>query len=132
MAEKNDRDTEAYLARIRRTIAESSRLVEQAGLRMAETDRLLESQGLTREQVMGFRFTAAQREAVNEELRRRGLEPLEDEVGSLEDWRVGGWEAGSVRSNLPASQPPSLQDSSDSELAERQRKFGLMMKPFQL
>lgn len=132
MAEKNDRDTEAYLARIRRTIAESSRLVEQAGLRMAETDRLLESQGLTREQVMGFRFTAAQREAVNEELRRRGLEPLEDEVGSLEDWRVGGLEAGSARSSLPASQPPSLQDSSDSELAERQRKFGMMMKPFQI
>ena len=132
MAETNDRDTEAYLARIRRTIAESSRLVEQAGLRMAETDRLLESQGLTREQVMGFRFTAAQREAVNEELRRRGMEPLAWDDGSLDVSRFGGWEAGSARSSLPASQPPSLQDSSDSELAERQRKFGLMMKPFQI
>ena len=130
MAEKNDRDTEAYLARIRRTIAESSRLVEQAGLRMAETDRLLESQGLTREQVMGFRFTAAQREAVNEELRRRGMEPLEDEIGSLEDWRAGGVDRSAPFPNFPTSDPASSQPS--NELAERQKKFGMMMKPFQI
>ena len=122
MAEKNDRDTEAYLARIRRTIAESSRLVEQAGLRMAETDRLLESQGLTREQVMGFRFTAAQREAVNEELRRRGLDPIE-------------WEDDAERDTLDASRVPGVASGDfapDTELAERQRKFGMMMKPFQI
>ena len=123
MAETNDRDTEAYLARIRRTIAESNCPVAQAGLRMAETDRLLESQGLTREQVMGFRFTAAQREAVNEELRRRGLEPLaewESDVGreTLEEPRV--------------SALASEDSASDSEFAERQRKFGMMMKPFQI
>ena len=60
MTENRDKETEAYLARIRRTIEESNRLVEQAGLRIRETDRLLEQQGLTREQVMAMRFSDAQ------------------------------------------------------------------------
>ena len=47
-----DRDVQAYLARIRKTIAESQNLVSQAELRIAETDRMLESQGLTRERGM--------------------------------------------------------------------------------
>ena len=116
------RETEAYLARIRRTIAESSRLVEQANLRIAETDRMLESQGLTREQVMGFRFTPEQRKAVNRELARQGLEPLEEEPeefrAPVEHERLGG-ESWNV-------------ERGDAELAERQRKFGMMMKPFQI
>ena len=121
MADWDDRETEAYLARIRRTIAESSRLVEQAGLRIAETDRLLESQGLTREQVMGFRFTDAQREAVNRDLVRQGMEPLEEEL------------PGERRETLDASHVSRLMTSDASaELAERQRKFGMMMKPFQI
>ena len=121
-------DTEAYLARIRKTIADSERLVEAARLRIAETDRMLEKQGLTREQVMNFRFSQEQREAVNRELVRRGLDPIEawDEEASVasED----------VRSEtLDASRASSLAaDSPDGELAERQRKFGMMMKPFQL
>ena len=52
----DDRDVQAYLARIRKTIAESENLVSQAELRIAETDRMLESQGLTREQVLNFHF----------------------------------------------------------------------------
>ena len=48
MTDGKDRDTEAYLARIRRTIEQSNRLVEQVGLRIRETDRMLEQQGLTR------------------------------------------------------------------------------------
>ena len=97
----DDRDVQAYLARIRKTIAESQNLVSQAELRIAETDRMLESQGLTREQVLNFHFTQAQREAVNEEL------PHVSNLAS-EDF------------------------APDAELAERQRKFGMMMKPFQI
>lgn len=123
MAERDDRETEAYLARIRRTIAESSRLVEQAGLRIAETDRLLESQGLTREMVMGFRFSESQREAVNRELARRGLEPLGEDAA----WREAEGETFD-----PASDPGLASQASSADLAERQRKFGMMMKPFQI
>ena len=117
------RDLKEYLARIRKTIADSENLVSQAELRMAETDRMLESQGLTREQVMNFHFTQTQREAVNEELMRRGLEPV--------DWDE---EFDTGREAVETSRAPDF--SSDSppggELAERQRKFGMMMKPFQI
>lgn len=115
------RDTDAYLARIRKTIADSERLVEATKLRMAETDRLLERQGLTREQVLGFRFTKAQREAVNRELARRGLDPLEDD----------GEESAATVPEEPHPLP-SAEDATGDELAERRRKFGMMMKPFQL
>ena len=121
-SEEQMKESEAYLARIRKTIAESNRLVEAANLRMAETDRMLESQGLTREQVRGFRFTDEQREAVNRELARQGLEPLEDEGPGVE---------GPGDDNLPPSDLQSSTDAGD-ELANRQRKFGMMMKPFQI
>ena len=127
MSDGMDRETEAYLARIRKTIAESSRLVEQAGLRIAETDRFLESQGLTREQVMGLRFTDRQREAVNAELARRGMEPLEEEDHEFfaESPRIGDSSDFSAHSG-------SLREENGTDLAERQRKFGMMMKPFQI
>ena len=118
-----DRDVQAYLARIRKTIAESQNLVSQAELRIAETDRMLESQGLTREQVLNFHFTQAQREAVNEELKRRGLDPLAE------------WESDGGREALDephVSNRASEDFAPDAELAERQRKFGMMMKPFQI
>ena len=118
-----DRDVQAYLARIRKTIAESENLVSQAELRIAETDRMLESQGLTREQVLNFHFTQAQREAVNEELKRRGLDPLE-KWESDADMRQEELDSSYV-SSLPSSD-----SASGGELAERQRKFGMMMKPF--
>ena len=114
-------DTKAYLARIRTTIEQSNRIVEQSALRIAETDRLLERQGLTREQVMAMHFSEAQIESVNAELKRRGLDPLER-------WALAG-EA------PPAETPPPQPDeppSTDAELENRQRKFGMMMKPFQL
>ena len=115
-----ENDIQTYLARIRKTIADSESLVSQAELRIAETDRMLERQGLTREQVMNMRFTEAQREAVNEELKRHGLDPL-------------GWDAESQRpeelDSLPSDiKPPAAGD----ELVARQRKFGIMMKPFQI
>ena len=98
------------------------RLVEAAKLRMAETDRMLEKQGLTREQVMAFHFTGAQREAVNRELERLGMAPLEDEPEE-----PGPAEAPCEPYSAP---PPSA--ATDTELAARQRKFGMMMKPFQI
>ncbi len=122
MEEGKDLETEAYLARIRKTIAESENLVSQVNLRIAETDRMLERQGLTREQVMQMRFTESQREAANEELRRRGLDPIE-------------WDEDVGREELDASRASGLasEDAApDAELAERQRKFGMMMKPFQI
>ena len=118
--EQFSNDTDAYLARIRKTIADSERLVEAAKLRMAETDRMLEKQGLTREQVMGFQFTGAQREAVDRELVRLGLEPLGDDFPS-----------GDAPADVPPPPPPAS-GAPDDELAERQKKFGMMMKPFQI
>ena len=118
-----EKDMESYLARIRKTIADSKNLVSQAELRIAETDRMLEQQGLTREQVMAMRFSDAQMEAVNEELKRRGLDPLEkwesDGLTEQEEFAVG-------------RSPSDVEASPDAELAERQKKFGMMMKPFQI
>jgi len=121
--DKSKAEMDAYLARIRKTIADSRNLVSQAELRMAETDRMLEQQGLTREQVMAMRFSNAQMEAVNEELKRRGLDPLEkwesDVLTDQEEFAVG-------------RSPSDVEVSPDTELAERQKKFGMMMKPFQI
>lgn len=117
------KDMERYLARIRRTIEESKSLVAQAELRIAETDRMLEKQGLTREQVMAMRFSQTQIDAVNEELRRRGLDPLEewskDEVADASDV-----------SHVP--DPDPVDQATSDELAYRQSKFGMMMKPFHI
>ena len=122
-------DTEAYLARIRKTIADSERLVEAARLRIAETDRMLEKQGLTREQVMNFRFSPEQREAVNRERVRRGLDPIEAWDEEAEVPNAEGPDADGRDVRLPDVE---FSSSPDGELAERQRKFGMMMKPFQL
>ena len=125
MAEELDRETGAYLARIRKTIEKSNRLVEEVGLRIRETDRMLEQQGLTREQVMAMHFSEAQIEAANEELKRRGLDPLER-------WELEE-NLSRQASEFDSSVSPSPEDaSSNAELAERQRKFGMMMKPFQI
>jgi hypothetical protein len=122
---KDDKDLATYLAGIRKTIADSKNLVSQVELRIAETDRMLERQGLTREQVMALRFSDAQIAAANEELKRRGLDPLER------------WEADDYEhpGQFEESRTPHFahEDAApDAELAERQRKFGMMMKPFQI
>ena len=117
------KDMERYLARIRRTIEESKNLVAQAELRIAETDRMLEKQGLTREQVMAMRFSQTQIDAVNEELRRRGLDPLEE------------WSKDEVADSPDASHVPDpdpVDQATSDELAYRQSKFGMMMKPFHI
>ena len=123
---KSREEVNAYLARIRKTIADSESLVSQAQLRIAETDRMLEKQGLTREQVLQMHFSEAQFEMVNAELKRRGLDPLEK-------WNMNDHE-------MPEEDPSIMGGASDSdgagmsdmELENRQRKFGMMMKPFQI
>ena len=121
-----DRDVQAYLARIRKTIADGKNLVSQVELRIAETDRMLERQGLTREQVMAMQFSDAQMEAVNEELKRRGLDPLEK--WTMNDRAVPDEEP-SIKADASYTGEPA---TSDAELENRQRKFGMMMKPFQI
>ena len=122
---KDDKDLEAYLAGIRKTIADSKAIVSQAELRIAETDRMLERQGLTREQVMAMRFSEAQMEAVNDELKRRGLDPLER-------WEHNGDESPAPLEETRAQRLAPEDAAPDAELAERQRKFSMMMKPFQI
>ena len=55
----------SYLTKIRKTISESEAVIAQAELRIAETDRLLEKEGLTREQVLAMKPTREQLVAVN-------------------------------------------------------------------
>lgn len=127
-------DTEAYLARIRRTIAESNRLVDQVELRIRETDRALEAQGLTREQVMSIRLSDEQRVAMNRELARLGIDPR-----TVADVMAPDVDAGQeVVAPKPVADarredvaPQSIDDAAD-DLAHRRMKFGLMMKPFQI
>ena len=129
----DQKDMDAYLARIRKTIADSENLVAQAELRIAETDRMLERQGLTREQVMAMRFSDAQTEAVNAELKRRGLDPLERWERGEE--RVASDEGPAPVGEVRAARGEWLDDgrkATDVELENRQRKFGMMMKPFQI
>ena len=121
-----DKELDEYLARIRKTIAESEALVQQTELRMAETDRLLESQGLTREQVLAFRFTKEQKLAVNEELKRRGLPPLDD----ADDEPAPDPDA-PAPVGIPAASNVPVADS-QGDLENRQKKFGMMMKPFSI
>lgn len=127
-------DTEAYLARIRRTIAESNRLVDQVELRIRETDRALEAQGLTREQVMSIRLSDEQRVAMNRELVRLGIDPrtVADVMAPDVD---AGQEVGAPKPVADARRedvaPQSIDDAAD-DLAHRRMKFGLMMKPFQI
>ena len=125
MAELKE-DVRTYLARIRKTIADSKSMVAQAELRIAETDRMLESQGLTREQVMAMRFSEAQIEAANAELKRRGLDPLEkwEGLSEREDERL--------RAENPEPGDGGHTESDGDDLAYRQRKFGMMMKPSQI
>ncbi len=137
---KTKEELDAYLARIRKTVADSRNLVSQVELRFAETDRLLERQGLTREQVRNMRLTDGQREMANRELARRGLDPIEfdaspDEIAGSAS---GGWDA--VHPHAVAQDDAGLQPSNtdgefsgdDSELANRRMKFSMMMKPFRI
>lgn len=127
--EQAGRETEVreYLAKIRKTIAEAESAVNAAELRIKETDRFLESQGLTREQVLNFKFTKEQRLAVNEELRRLGLPPVDDDETAF------SFDAATaeVRASQLEVSPDSAKEG-DDPLAERRRKFGTFMQEYRL
>ena len=120
---KQEQEAQAYLAKIRRTINESEALISQMELRRAETDRMLASQGLSREQVQSMVFTPEQLAAVNDELRRRGLAPLDESWNEVSDLPTGGGQAAE-----PNFEAPDLQ----GDLANRRRKFSNMMRDFRL
>ena len=121
--EKSKRDEiEELLARTRKNIAESRELVSQAELRIAETDRFLAQHGLTREQVMNMRFTPAQRLAVNEELQRMGLPPMEDDDAA--------YDFSAATAEL--RDEPQERSGADDLVAERNRKFGTLMHDIRL
>lgn len=140
MSEKKDivAETEAYLAKIRKTVSASKNLVESARLRMAETDRLLESAGMTREEVKNLTFTAAQKAAVNEELERMGYEPLAD--GEERDVReeygtrsLGeGAEEANVRPMASEAGANFTAGDGDGSVENRKRKFNVMMQRFRM
>ena len=115
-------DIKEYLAKIRKTIADSSALIEQANLRIQETDRLLASQGLTREEVLNYKVSPEHRLLVNEELRRRGLPPLEEAEAAFD------FNAATERLRQVEVETGVTED----ELAARQRKFGTFMQEYRL
>ena len=125
-----DDETKAFLARIRRTITASNELISQAELRRAETDRMLQAQGLTREQVEAMRFTPEQLKAVNDELARRGLSPIEEEQV------LAGEAKPQTESRLAGAGRAADQnfDAGDAkeDLENRRRKFNVMMNDFRL
>lgn len=116
-------EVKEYLAKIRKTIADSQAAIDAANLRIQETDRMLASQGLTREQVLGFKVTREQMLAVNEELRRRGLPPIEDDEEAFD------FNAATASLRTQTEEPRA---DPDDELAERQRRFGNLMHDIRL
>ena len=128
---RRDNDVEAYLAGIRKTISDSEAVVAQAELRIQETDRMLAQQGLTREQVLAMQFSEEQVRAANEELKRRGMETLDSEAVAMLTQPPSSPVESSIRpfADSTIRQPG---DSSNAELENRQRKFGMMMKSFQI
>ena len=124
MDDKRQKEVREYLARIKKTVEASQALMESVDLRLKETDRLLESQGLTRDEIRKMRFSKEQRVLANQELTRMGLPPLEEEDTAI-DFDLA-----------TANYRDSLGDSADAEdesvLAARQRKFGTFMQQFRL
>ena len=120
-------DIEEHLAKIRKTVAESEAMVQQVELRIQETDRLLASQGLTREQVLGFRFTDEQRELVNRELERHGFGRLD--FADPEGFDAKTEQLRNVSDAEPAEDRPT---ESMVDLDERARRFQMMMNEYRV
>ena len=138
MAEKSKlaAETEAYLAKIRKTVRESKNLVESAKLRMVETDRMLESAGTTREEVMKFSFSSSQKEAVNEQLERMGFEKLDDDGdirGEYGERTLGpGAEDENSRPVACEAGANFTAGDGDGSVENRKRKFNVMMQQFRM
>ena len=137
MAEKSKLvvETEAYLAKIRKTVSESKSLVESAKLRMVETDRMLESAGTTREEVMKFSFSSSQKEAVNAQLERMGFEKLDDGDirGEYGERSLGpGAEDENMRPPACEAGANFTAGDGDGSVENRKRKFNVMMQQFRM
>ena len=80
---------------------------------------MLESQGLTREQVLHLKLTGEQRRLVDEELKRRGLPGLEEDE---------------ARGEPPVYETTPSWGASDTQgdLDNRKWKFGAMMQQFRM
>ena len=122
MDERRKREIEETLARARKTVAESRALMEQVDLRIKETDRFLEKQGLTREQLSHFQFTKEQRILANEQLKRMGLPPIEEEDFSFD----------SATEEIRAMSEDAGASSGADAVEERRRKFGDFMMGMRL
>lgn len=127
-------ETEAYLAKIRKTVRASKSLIETARLRIAETDRLLESQGMTREALQKVTFTEEQQRAVDAELERMGYQPLpevpRDPVTEARETSVAYEE-----SRRPAASVASANFTAgdgDGSVENRKRRFNVMMQQFRM
>ena len=126
------KEVEEYLARIRKTVAESENAIMEANLRIQETDRFLARQGLTRDQVMSWHPTKEQRLVVNEELRRRGLPALEED-DAFDVPRVSEVESLASGSSAGFGPGPSAGfDAEGSAISDRQAKFNMFMREFRL
>lgn len=127
-------ETEAYLARIRNTIRASRELMESTRLRIAETDRLLERQGLTRETLAKIKITPEQQAVADAELKRMGFnEPLPEVLSvppkealieeTKEDPQASF--AHQASANFTAGE-------SEGSVENRKRKFNVMMQRFRM
>lgn len=120
-------EIQAYLAKIRKTVAESEAMAQKVDLRIQETDRLLASQGLTREQVLNLKFTDEQRELVNREFERRGLGRLDFSAHEgFDDLTDRMRDAASARAvDMEAS-------GGSDEASDRASKFRMMMQQYRV
>lgn len=123
-------ETEAYLAKIRKTVAASRELVATAQLRLDETDRLLAREGLTREDVLNFKYTPEQEALVEAKLEEMGmsLPKVEARDASLtvgEAVAEGPVWASEASANFTAG-------DGDGAVENRKRKFNVMMQQFRM
>lgn len=118
-------ELDQYLAKIRKTVSESEAVVEQVERRVAQTDELLSQYGITREQLRQINPTPEQVEEVNEELRRRGLDPIDYTLPSADEYPELG------RAAEPNFESPEFASGED-ELENRKRKFNTMMQNWRL
>lgn len=127
-------ETEAYLAKIRETVRASKELVESTKLRLAETDRLLARQGLTREDVEKMPITEEQQRLVDEELKRRGFEPIATLDGDAAAWG-GNVSVATEEASRPAASVASANltaGDGDGSVENRKRRFNVMMQQFRM
>lgn len=126
-------ETEAYLARIRNTIRASRELIESTRLRIAETDRLLERQGLTRETLAKIKITPEQQAVADAELKRMGFnEPLPEVSEPPKDSLIEETKEDPQASFAHQASANFTAGDSEGSVENRKRKFNVMMQRFRM